>query len=183
MLKFITILSLIFSTYTFANENNSQLGLSFSVGQTSFQGDLSDENSAASYDFQIQTMFQRFKSTEIYLAIETMFLKASVKSSDFPYDPNEQAKINTFLFAPTICNLGAFQYCIGLGQGTVNVNQNRSRRDFGTWNYRLLLKYKFMKNWKAFFQIKYVGKVEIEVDDRPSEFTLIPYNLSLSYRF
>ena len=176
---------LIILTSIHAN-SSSQLAIAASIGTSSFSGDLSNENSATNYEIQFHTLFLKSKRLpiEAYLSIEAMFMRAELKSiNGFPFNTTETAKINTFLFAPTVCNTGTLQICFGLGQGTVNVNQEKTQRDYGTWNYRLLLKYALNKKIKAFSQIKYIGKVEVVNGSTEGHFSIFPISAGLSYKF
>ena len=164
----------------------SQFGIAFAVGESSFHGNFSSTPSALNYEIQFQTLFfeSSFLSIEGFLSIEAMFLQVDLQpSGGFHFSANEKTKVNTFLFAPTVCNSGVFQVCLGLGQGTVNVNQAQTRRDYGTWNYRALLRYKVMEGLRIFVQGKYVGEVEIEDGALASDFSVLPISTGLVYRF
>ena len=164
---------------------DSQFGVAVSVGQSPFLGDLSGETSF-SYEVQIHTLFYESTSLPLegFVAFEAMFVEASLSSeSVFPFSTSEKLRINTFLIAPTVCNVGVFQFCLGLGQGTVNINQNLVKRDYGTWNYRGLLRYQVFEKFKLFAQVKYIGKVEIQSGTTRGHFTLLPITGGLAYRF
>jgi hypothetical protein len=68
-----------------------------------------------------------------------------------------------------------------LGQGTFNVNADRDRRDFGTWNYQFLAELPIAGRWSAQFIGKYIGQVEQTVDGVYSKFGLSTATLGLGW--
>jgi hypothetical protein len=63
--------------------------------------------------------------------------------------------------------------CGGIGQGTVNVNGDDNRRDYGTWNYQTSLRFFPYKGLSVGLLGKYVGRVEQQVNGRDSQFTFM----------
>lgn len=176
---------LFITLFVHAANFENQWGLQYSLGPSNFIGDLSNESNAVTHDFQIQTMFiQNSKKTiEAYLAIDVLSLSAKHTGNRFPYPEQSNLHILAFLFIPTVCNYpNQWQYCFGIGQGTVNVNEGSNRRDYGTWNYQALIKYALHRKWWITFMGKYVGRIEQRTNDVDGDFSFTTFALGITYR-
>lgn len=142
-----------------------------------FVGDLSDESLHSAVDVQLEFMFVRAKTLPIrgFVAVEAMFTGATHTQQAFPFAPGEDLAVRAFLFIPQGCwqPTGSLLWCAGIGQGTVNVNGEQERRDYGTWNYQSSLRFFPRDGLSVGVMGKYVGQVEQQVRGEDSAFSFV----------
>ena len=167
--------------------DRASFGVLLSAGSGAFIGDLSNEKGTTVVDLQLELLFVRANTLPLsgFLTINALFTSTHHTGSQFPYDDNAELTIRSFLFIPHLCgHLGdAVEFCGGIGQGTVNVNSEGQRRDWGTWNYQLMARFHLWKGVSAALIAKYVGKVEQEVDGVGSDFSFLTGQAGLGWRF
>jgi hypothetical protein len=163
------------------------IGLQYSLAASSFFGDLSTNKTQWTHDFQLT--FFHFNSAdwplEYYVAIDTLFTDAQNTGNKFSYPTDSRIRILAFLFIVNICSkdLTPINFCVGLGQGTVNANTVPEQRDWGTWNYQLLAKYTLKPEFSIHALAKYVGRVEQVVNTQYAYFSFISWGLGGEYLF
>ena len=160
-----------------------------SYSRARFLGDLSTEKSAPLYGFHFRHWHEPqglspLLNLKAGLSLDVLSIKTRHDGNVFPYRQDEEIRILAFLFLPTVClhsNNLDMQVCGAIGQGTVNVNTDDNRQDYGTWNYQADLK------WGQEIMIglmtKFVGKVEQRVEGRDSEFSFASLGVSLGKTF
>lgn len=151
-------------------------GVQYSAGSASFIGDLRGPDVVFVQDIQAKVLHVSTLEDHLryYLAIDVLITGAEAEGGAFlGYPDGAELKVLSFLFIPMVCGApnAALQVCCGIGQGTVNVNAARDRRDWGTWNYQAQLDVS-PRPWLQFFALgKFVGAIEQQVDGVDSEFS------------
>lgn len=168
----------LFASPAFAQvPRDPDVGIQLSSGAARFSGDLSNDDTQAVVDLQIETLFVRASKLPLmgYLAIDALFTSASITQPAFPFKRGEELQVRAFLFIPHLCVLPSDMvlFCGGIGQGTVNVNGDGNRRDYGTWNYQTSLRFFPYKGLSVGLLGKYVGRVEQQVNGKDSQFTFM----------
>ena len=172
---------------SFSLASSANWGLQYSYGKANFAGDLSKDESNL-HNFQILTLFGHANKWPLkyYLSIDSISTKVTHVGQKFPFPEKATLKILAFLFVANLCHDKEqlkWQFCAGLGQGTVNVNADHVRSDYGSWNYQLQLNYLYRPDFYFFTQTKYIGKVEIENNGVNGAFGFYTYTLGLGYLF
>lgn len=187
-----TVASIVTIAVLFAAEAKAQIpekptvGLQFGGAAAVFLGDLNQRTELPVLDFQIKTLFYKNGAFMSYLAIDVLTLSTINQSERFLFASDANLRVLAFLFIPHVCYLAASQHvsiCGGIGQGTVNVNSDSNRRDYGTWNYQVQVDYYVADGWSVGLQAKYVGRVEQEIDGVDSFFTFVTAGLSVGWMY
>ncbi len=168
-----------FSTISFAGITQSGAIL---YGTSKIVGDLDpsdSRNPVSTYRYLLQTDSPNSWGVGIHVISSSL----SAATSEFPFEEKESVAVLSFLFVPTICTGSNYQICSGIGQGTVNTNSKKQRRDYGSWNYHIHGHVPIGNSINLEGQFSYVGKVEIETEEGASEFSLIASSLGASYLF
>lgn len=159
------------------------IGVQYAPMAAHFTGDLSDSTRLA-HDVQIKTFYIDAKRWPIrsYVAIDVMWTSAEHTGDRFAYPAGAELNVLAFLFRLNTCwrPSARFDLCLGLGQGTVNVNADRDRRDWGTWNYQLQSDVALTDTFSVFAIGQYIGEVEQEIAGRPASFTILTAGGGLS---
>lgn len=152
------------------------VGVQYAALGARFVGDLTQRTELA-HSVQIKTLFIDGDDWPLraYLAIDTVWTSTRHDGTRFPYPAGAELSVLGFLFIPHLCwrPSAPVQVCGGLGQGTVNVNAEGHRRDWGTWNYQLQVDVPLGQYASVFALGKSVGEVEQEVDGAPAAFTVL----------
>lgn len=153
-----------------------RVGLQYSIGAAGFTGDLSDDQGVLVHDWQLKTLWIRSPRRprwQAYLGVDVLTLRATHDGSDFPYEPDQDLRVLSFLFIVHGCYEPApVRVCAGLGEGTVNVNSATSGRDYGTWNYHLQVDYLLPWAGLSVFGVgRFVGSVEQVVQGSEASFS------------
>lgn len=120
---------------------------------------------------------------QIGMLIDITSFNSFFKNSNFEFSVKEPVSILSFSFAGTGCHpTDKVDLCLGLGQGTVNVNSQKRRRDFGSWNYHFFSFFHINDYASAFLHTRYVGQVEIEDNGKKAEFGYKTVGLGISYK-
>ena len=142
-----------------------------------FVGDLSDDALQRALDVQLEFLFLRSERLPVrgFVAVEAMFTGGAHTQQAFPFAPGEALQVRAFLFIPQGCwqPTASLLWCAGIGQGTVNVNGERERRDYGTWNYQSSLRIFPYEGLSVGLVGKYIGQVEQQVEGVDSAFSLL----------
>ena len=161
-----------------------RLGIQASAGVAGLVGDLGSQAGHPVWDIEISTLYRYSKGGHLggYLGIDLLSFSATQESDGFYYDPG-QVDILSFLFIANLCSIGHrhWEACIGLGEGTVNVNSGENRGDFGTWNYHLRAAWLLRSDLSIVATSRFVGRVEQEKDGVPSSFSYWTTQLGLKY--
>jgi hypothetical protein len=159
----------------------------YSTGNAEFHGAIQAKESAVFHDLQWGTLKNSiFNDTStVELMIDVFWLNFDFENNAFGFSQNDSARILSFLFIPTFCYMGwgKMSACAGVGQGTVNLNSSDEQRDYGTWNYQLLIQSHLTEKWTAHFLYKYVGNVEQTVANHYSHFSISALGLGLRREF
>jgi len=152
------------------------VGVQYGPMVARFIGDLSDETTLG-HSVQIKTLYIDAETLPIraYFAFDIMWTATEHRGDRFLYPAGAELDVLGFLWRPNLCwhpDL-PIEICGGIGQGTVNVNAEKDRRDWGTWNYQLQLDVALADHITVFAQGKYVGEVEQEIDGVPAAFTVL----------
>jgi hypothetical protein len=151
-------------------------GVQYSAGIASFIGDLRGPDVVFVQDIQAKVLHVSTLEDHLryYLAIDVLITGAQAEGGAFlGYPDGAELEVLSFLFIPMVCGApnAVLQVCGGIGQGTVNVNAERDRRDWGTWNYQAQIDVSPWP-WLQFFALgKYVGAIEQQVDGVDSSFS------------
>lgn len=91
----------------------------------------------------------------------------------------------SFLFVANLCwrALPALEGCLGLGEGTVNINAPGNRRDYGTWNYAAEIDWNPLSRLWVVARGRFIGRVEQQVEGVDSEFSMYTATGGLAWRF
>ena len=151
-------------------------GVQYSAGIASFIGDLRGPDVVFVQDIQAKVLHVSTLEDHLryYLAIDVLITGAQAEGGAFlGYPDGAELEVLSFLFIPMVCGApnAALQVCGGLGQGTVNVNAERDRRDWGTWNYQAQIDVSPWPWLQLFALGKYVGAIEQQVDGVDSSFS------------
>ena len=103
----------------------------------------------------------------------------------FPFPQKESLGTVIFLLDVGACYFQPMtvRYCAHIGQGTVNINHNDSRRDYGTWTYALMAEQNIGPDWSLQFFLRYIGRVEQRLSSVDSEFSMGTYGVAMSFGF
>lgn len=152
------------------------VGVQYAALATRFVGALSDETTLA-HSVQIKALYLDGAEWPLraYLAIDTFWTATRHAGDRFPYPADAELDVLGFLFIPHLCWRPELPLtaCLGLGQGTVNINAARDRRDWGTWNYQLQIDVALGDHATAFALGKAAGRIEQAVDGEPAQATLL----------
>ncbi len=152
------------------------VGVQYAPLAARFVGDLTDDVALA-HSVQLKLMYIDGEDWPLraYLAIDTFWTSATHRGGRFDYPRGAEVDVLGFLFIPHLCWRPELPLtaCAGLGQGTVNVNAARDRRDWGTWNYQLQVDLALGEYASAFVLGKAVGQVEQETDGQPAAFSIL----------
>ena len=151
-------------------------GVQYSAGIASFIGDLRGPEPVFVQDIQAKVLHVSTLEDHLryYLAIDVLITGAQAEGGAFlGYPDGAELDVLSFLFIPMVCGApnAALQVCGGIGQGTVNVNAENDRRDWGTWNYQAQIDVSPWPWLQLFALGKFVGAVEQQVDGVDSEFS------------
>ena len=154
------------------------LSLQYTAGVASFIGDLRGPDPLFVNDVQIKVLHMSALEDRLrfHMAIDVLFMGARAEGGAFAgYDDGAELRVLSFLFIPSVCGVPvpSIQVCAGIGQGTVNVNAEGDRRDWGTWNYQLQVDYAPLPWLQLIALGKYVGAVEQEVRGVDSQFSFV----------
>jgi hypothetical protein len=162
------------------------VGVQYTPLYTRFVGDLSD-SAGLGHGFQIQTLFVDAPQAPIraYLSIDVAWTSATHTGDRFAYPAGADLQMLSFLFRGNLCWLAsdALSACLGLGQGTVNINAERDRRDWGTWTYQASVDYALSPHWGVVALGQYIGEVEQEIDGIAASFTVLTAGGGVRWRW
>lgn len=151
-------------------------GVQYAPMAARFVGDLSDETTLA-HGVQLKTFYLDAERWPIrsYVAIDVMWTATTHTGSHFRYPAGADLRVLAFLFRLNTCWMPTerFDVCLGLGQGTVNVNAPKDRRDWGTWNYQVQTDYALTDSISVFLLGQSIGEVEQEIAGVPAAFTIL----------
>lgn len=161
---------------TLALAATPHVGVQYAALAARFVGDLSAQTTLA-HSVQIKAMYIDGAEWPLraYLAIDTFWTGAQHQGDAFGYPPGADLDVLGFLFIPHLCWRPELPLtaCLGLGQGTVNINAARDRRDWGTWNYQLQLDVALGDHATAFVIGKAVGRIEQAIDGVQAQATIL----------
>lgn len=164
-----------------------RIGVQASAGVAGLVGDLGTQSGMPVWDVEISTLYRNGKGGHLggYLGIDTLTFTAQRQPSDGFYFKEGPIRILSFLYIANLCTIGheRAQVCLGLGEGTVNVNGSGFRADFGTWNYHLRLAWSPLPNVSAVATGRFVGRVEQQVAGVDSAFSYWTSQLGLKYTY
>lgn len=163
------------------------VGVQYAALAARFVGDLGVDEPTLAHSVQIEALFVDADDWPLrgYLAIDVFWTGATHRGDVFPYPAGAELDVLGFLFIPHLCWRPAWPVaaCGGIGQGTVNVNAPRDRRDWGTWNYQLRVEAEPVEHLSVFALGKYVGQVEQQVAGRDGAFALLMLGGGLGARW
>lgn len=172
------ILSLTTALYTqtaAAADHPPAVALRYHVGVAGFLGDLSDDRGGIVNEAEVDTLFVQRPDGHLrgYLGITALWTHAAHDGTAFPFDTDADLRILGFLFVANLCARpdAPLAVCLGLGEGTVNVNEPGDRRDYGTWNYLARLDVEPWKGLVLTAQGRFIGQVEQQVAGVDSQFS------------
>ena len=158
-----------------ANAEDS-VSVQTSAGATRFFGDLAGSDVGFGLDVQVKTLFVRIGDSRFsaHLGFDLLLAWTDHVGTQFPFALNADLALRGFLFLPNLCwdASTSTRICGAIGQGTVNVNADGDRRDYGSWNYELSARVKIHKGLFANVSAKYVGQVEQQVGGVDSSFAV-----------
>lgn len=159
--------------------------LHYSAGVAGFTGNLSSERDSLFHDFQISFLHQSNQKIEGHLSFDVMTLSTVHTGKTFPFDSGVNLRLLNFFMIPSICYrfVDHFRSCAGIGIGTVNVNSETQRRDYGSWNYQIQAQYFLYDAWSIQALVKYVGEVEQTVAGAASQFGFYAFGIGLGWSY
>ena len=135
----------------------------------------------------MDTLYVRSRSGRLsgHLSIDTLWTHTQHDGEQFPFPADAQLKVLSFLFVANLCwqPVQALSGCLGLGEGTVNVNAPQHRRDYGTWNYAAELDWRLASGLSLVARGRFIGRVEQQVDGVNAAFSLYTATGGLSWTF
>lgn len=161
--------------------------LGYSAGVMGFVGDLSEDPARWVQEAQVETLFVRNASGRLggHLAIAALWGETHHDGVAFPFPEGADLKVLSFVFVANLCwrSLPALEGCLGLGEGTVNINAPGNRRDFGTWNYAAELAWSPVPRLSVVGRGRFIGSVEQQVDGEDAAFSLYTGTAGLRWAF
>jgi hypothetical protein len=165
---------------------DDDVSIEATMAATRFVGDLGDAEVGLGVDVQLKTLFvpigrSRFSA---HLAFDLFLAWTEHAGDQFPYQPGADLTIRGFLFLPNLCwdaRATSTRLCGAIGQGTVNVNADGDRRDYGTWNYELSARQPIARGLFATVAAKYVGRVEQQVRGVDSYFSIVALRIGAGW--
>lgn len=161
--------------------------LGYSAGVMGFVGDLSEDPARLVQEAQVETLFVRNASGRLggHLSIATLWGETHHDGQDFPFPEDADLRVLSFVFVANLCWLSrpALEGCLGLGEGTVNINAPGNRRDFGTWNYAAELAWSPVPRLSVVGRGRFIGSVEQEVEGEDAAFSLYTGTAGLRWAF
>lgn len=159
------------------------IGVQYAPLIARFTGDLSAETTFAQ-SVQIKTLYVDAATLPLrgYFSIDVMWTGTRHTGTRFAYPANSDLDVLGFMFRGNLCWTpdGPLDVCLGLGNGTVNVNAAKDRRDWGTWNYQLQVDYALGDTLGVFALGQYIGEAEQEIDGVAASFTMLTAGGGLS---
>ncbi len=163
------------------------VALRYNAGVAGFLGDLSDDRGRLVNEVEVDTLFVQRDDGRLrgYLGISTLWTAAAHDGSAFPFDQGAELRVLSFLFVAHLCARpdAPVSLCLGLGEGTVNVNEPGDRRDFGTWNYLARLDVEPWRGLVLSGQGRFIGRVEQQVAGVDSQFSFWTAQLGAGWQF
>jgi hypothetical protein len=163
------------------------VALRYHVGVAGFLGDLSGDQGRLVNEAEVDTLFVQRPEGHLrgYLGITTLWTRADHDGSAFPFDGGAELNVLGFLFMANLCGRPDVPVsgCLGLGNGTVNVNEPGDRRDYGTWNYLARVDVEPWRGLVLTAQGRYIGRVEQQVAGVNSAFALWTAQAGAGWQF
>ena len=152
---------------------------SLSYGVAAFHGDLTKDQSAPVKTAQIRAyagpagLMLGFP-LEPFLGFEVLQVSTKAKTTRFPYISGSNLNPLGFFMTPGYCARlqESLALCASVGIGTLNVNSESNRQDYGTWNYEIATQYLLGERGFVKVVAKKVGDVEQTVGEQRSHFWL-----------
>ncbi len=165
---------------------DDDVSIEASLATTRFVGDLGDAEVGLGIDVQVKTLFvpigrSRFSA---HLAFDLFLAWTEHAGAQFPFPAGADLSIRGFLFLPNLCwdaRATSTRLCGAIGQGTVNVNTDGHRRDYGSWNYEVSARQPITRGLFATIAAKYVGQVEQQVAGVDSAFSIVALRLGAGW--
>jgi len=158
----------------------NEYDVALDVGKARFFGDLSSDQNAPMVALST-SVTQRLENSRWGLGVHVIQATTSHFGDSFPFEKDADLSLLSFFFTPVICSLGDIYVCAALGNGTVNVNSSRYRQDYGSWTYHANVSTQFLERWALTFGVKYIGRVEQQIQDKKTEFSFLSILLGLTY--
>lgn len=162
--------------------------IAIGAGSAAYHGDLSSDSVAPAYllSYRIKdedTAPAGSRTAAWYTGFEIFRSEATHDGRRFPYADQATLSLLGFFFTPGICQgFEVIEICASIGIGTLNVNSQGNRQDYGTWNYQVESKYRIGELFFAQIDAKKIGDIEQTVEGRAAHFWLTSILFSLGYR-
>ncbi len=190
-MKKITALFLLMQMFIPAQAAGIETSLSY--GAAAFHGDLTSDQSAPVKTAQIRAFDEPAGSMfgftlEPFLGFEVLHVRTTATATRFPYLNGTKLNLLGFFMTPGYCARlqDSLALCAAVGIGTLNVNSQTDRQDYGTWNYELATQY--LLGERGFVKVvgKKVGDVEQMVGEQSAHFWLtsvaLAFGINLNHR-
>ena len=178
---------LLLSCLLSASAATPRVGVQYSAGVSGFTGDLSDDFGALTQEVHIKTLYVDGRAERLrgYLSMGMLTTQATHDGSDFAFPEGASLRVLSFLFVAHLCwrPTERLQGCLGLGEGTVNINAPRDRRDFGTWNYAAQLDLELTERLALVTTGRFIGSVEQQIAGRDAAFSLYTATAGLGWAY
>jgi hypothetical protein len=163
------------------------LGIGYSAGVMGFLGDLSEDQARLVQEAQLETLYLKSASGRVrgHLAIGALWGHTQHDGEAFPYPPKAPLQLLSFLYVANLCWQPASELrgCLGLGEGTVNINARDFRQDYGTWNYAAELAWRPVPKLSVVARGRFIGAVEQQVKGVNAEFSLYTATAGVAWTF
>jgi len=184
-----TLVTLAALVSTASAAERPRVGLSYSAGASGVTGDLGPQFGALVQDFALETLFLQTRSERLQanLSINTLVTSATHDGDRFPFPADADLRVLSFLFVANLCYRPGESHglglCLGLGEGTVNINAPEDRRDYGTWNYRAGVDLALTDHLLLTANARFIGSVEQQVGGVDGAFSVYTAEGGVGWRY
>jgi hypothetical protein len=187
MLALVVSLHLAHAEEPAAPVRRDAVSLGYSAGVVGFLGDLSNDRARVLQEVQVETLFLRNASGRLggHLAIAALWGDMHHDGDAFPFPEDADLKLLSFLFVANLCwrPVPSLEGCLGLGEGTVNINTPGHRRDYGTWNYAAEIDWNPIARLSVVARGRFIGAVEQQVEGVDADFSLYTATAGVAWTF
>jgi len=150
-------------------------------GVSAFAGDL---DGTERHPTVLVGVRRPFEDGAVALSFDVLRTEAMQRRGAFPYDRGDRLDVLAFLLLPQLCGeaRAGTEVCGGIGLGTVNVNTEGDRQDYGTWHYEAAARQDLTAALQLEVAAKYIGKIEQTREGDDAAFWLVTYGAGISWK-